>query len=174
MSASAALALLKAATADCTAQAAGFVSPGEVMAGLLAVDELRAHFLLLARTRGGSSAESAAVPPPAAYQAVDADQAPLTLLRLLTEIIVLVFCRLDARSLARVDAICSELYLDKPRPMTPVEEVLRQRAASRGRVCPAHLPPEFSSWAGHFAWLERRDEAWAPVAAGTTCSLFVA
>ena len=106
------------------------------------------------------------------------DLAPtaLTLLQLPVEAIVLVLGRLDARSLARVAATYSELNGDKPRPMmNSVVEALRQRATACGRVCPDRLPNYFSSWAAHLAWLEcRRDEAWTPVAAGRSGSLFVA
>jgi hypothetical protein len=141
---STALASLHVAAAECAAQAAGF-SPVEAAAGLLAADELRVLFLPLARTQGGGTAASAGVAPPTARRAVVADQAPLTLLQLPGEVLVLVFGRLGARSLARLAATCYELYRDKPRPMTPVEEALRQRAAARGRVCPARLPHEFNS-----------------------------
>ena len=128
------------------------------------------------RTRGGGSAALAGVAPPPAHQAVDADQAPLTLLQLPDEVLVLLLGRLDARSLARVAATCSELYRDKPPPMmSPVEEVLRQRAAARGHECPDRLRHEFFSWAAHLARLDRRrEEAWAPVAAGSACSFFAA
>jgi hypothetical protein len=114
---------LKAAAAECAAHAAG-ISPDEAAAGLLAADELRALFLQLTRTRGGVTAASAGVPPSAA-QAVAADQAPLTLLQLPAEVLVLVLLRLDARSLARFAATCSEPYRDKPRLMSPVEAALR-------------------------------------------------
>ena len=89
------------------------------------------------------------------------------------------FCRLDARSLARVAATCSELYKDTPR-QSSVVEVLRERAAARGRVCPSRLPPEFTTWAAHLAWLEieierrREIEAWSPVASCLEASFFVA
>ena len=49
------LASLKAAAADCFAAQASF-GPDEAVAGLLAANELRALFLPLARTRGGSEA----------------------------------------------------------------------------------------------------------------------
>ena len=166
------LASLQAAAADCAAQAAGF-SPDAAAAGLLVADQLRALFLPLAR--GLDAVPSAGALPPTAPHAAAAGNAHLTLLQLPAEVLILVFDRLDTQSLARVAATCSELCHHKPRPMTPVEEVLRHRAAARGRVCPARLPQEFSSWSAHLAWLEcRRDEAWAPVAAGFTQSLFVA
>ena len=80
--------------------------------------------------------------------------------------------RLDAFSLARFSATCSELFRE---PMTPVEEALRKRTAAGGRACPARLPQGFSSWPAHLAWLKRRrDEAWAPVGAGRLSSFFVA
>jgi hypothetical protein len=161
---SAALASLEAAAAaDRAAHVAGF-SPTEAASGLIATDEL-------ARTQGGGTAASAGVSP-AALQAVAADLAPLTLLQLPAEVLVLVLSRLDAFSLARFSATCSELFRE---PMTPVEEALRQRAAECGHVCPARLPHGFSSWPAHLAWLERRrDTAWARVAAGSSRSFFVA
>ena len=94
---SAAIALLQVAAAECAAQAAGF-SPVEAAAGLLAADELRALFLPLARTQGGGTAASAGVSPKAARQAVAVDQAPLTLLQLPAEVLLLVIGRLNARS----------------------------------------------------------------------------
>jgi hypothetical protein len=93
--------------------------------------------------RGGGAAASEGVPPPTARQAVAADQA-LALLQLPAEVLILMLGWLDARSLARVAATFSELYHGKSRPMTLVEEALRQRAAKRGRVCPDRLPLEFS------------------------------
>jgi hypothetical protein len=161
----AALASLKASAAECAAHAAVF-GPDEAATGLLASDEL-------ARMRGGGTAESAGVPPTAACQAVAADQAPLTLLQLPAEALVLVFGRLNMCSLACIAATCSEVFRE---PMNPVEEALRQRAAARGRMCPDRLPQDFSSWPSHLAWLERRrDNSWAPVTAGATVwSLFVA
>ena len=77
------------------------------------------------------------------------------------EVLVLEFCRLYVLSLARVAATCSGLYRDQPRPMIPVEEALRERAATRGHVSPGRLPEGVTSWVAHLAWLERRrDEAW--------------
>ena len=114
-----------------------------------------------AATRGVGTAASAGVLPPAAHQAAAADQAPLALLQLPAEVLVIVFGRLDARSPARLAATFSELFR---KPMTPAEEVLRQCAAERGRVCPSSLPLDFSSWAAHLAWFEagamRRGRPW--------------
>ncbi len=62
---------LKAAGVSCATQADGF-SPDDAAAGALAADD------------------------PAALQTVAADQAPLTLLQLPTEVLVLLFGRLDA------------------------------------------------------------------------------
>ena len=94
------------------------------------------------------------------------------LLQLPDEVLLLVLDWLDARNLARVAATCSKLYYQ---PMASVEVVLRQRAGLRGRVCPDSLPRGSSSWAVHLAWLEcRRNEAWAPVAAGISSSFFLA
>ena len=154
--------------ADGAAQAVGF-GPDEASACLIAANEL-------ARTHGRNLAAFAGVAPPARH-AVAADKAPptISLLQLLAEVLVLVFGRLDAISLASVAATCSELYRGKSRPMTLEEEALRQRAAAHSRVCPDRLPPGVSSWAAHLAWLaQRRDESWAPVAASSTCSFFVA
>ena len=136
MAADTALAALKVAAADCFAAQAGF-GPDEAAAGLLAADELRALFFPLAR--GRVTAPSAGVPPPAMV-AVAAEPSPLTLLQLPPDVIVLVFSLLDARSLARVAATCSGLYRDQPRPIAPVFEALRQRAAERGHVSPGRLP----------------------------------
>jgi alpha-tubulin suppressor-like RCC1 family protein len=105
-----------------------------------------------------------------------------TLLQLPPEILRLVLQWLDARSREHLDATCSGLYRNQPRPMTLVEETLRQRAAARGRVSPVRLPEGggSTSWVAHLACLESRcddearAEAWAPVAAGFWCSLFVA
>jgi hypothetical protein len=105
------------------------------------------------------------------------DPAPLRLLDLPPDILLLVFCRLDSRSLVRIAATCSMLYRDcLLRPMSLVEEVLRERAIARGYVSPVCLPEGgATSWVPHLAWLEcRRDEAWMPVAARTSSSFFVA
>ncbi len=119
------------------------------MAGLLAANELRAFFLPLAR--GRTAAPSTGAPPPAARLALAAEPAPLTLFHLPSEVIVLVVCRLDALSLARVAANCSGLYRDQPQPMTPVEKALRERAAARGYVSPGRLPEGATSRAAHLA-----------------------
>ena len=123
----------KSAAADCAAQNAGF-SPDESATGLIAADKL-------ARTRDGGIAESAGELPPATLQSVAADQAPLSLLQFPIEVLLLVLGRLDMQSLAHVAATCSALFHE---PMNPVEEALQQRAAARGRVCPARLPQDFS------------------------------
>jgi hypothetical protein len=111
-------------------------------AGLLVTDEL---------DRG--AAPSAGALLPATREATAAGQAPLTLLQLPAEVLVLVLCRLNTLGLARVATTCFELYPDKPaadepRPMTPVEEALRQRAAARGHLCPDRLAEVFSSSPG--------------------------
>jgi hypothetical protein len=157
---------VQASSSNCAAQE-GF-SPNKAASGLRAADEL-------ARTGGVDTAVSAGKPPPAARQAAAPDQAPLTLLQLPAEVLVIVFSRLEPLSLERLAATCSEIYYSKSRPMTPLEEALRQRAAEQGCGCPAHLPHEFSSWAVYLALLEHhRDEACAPVAAGCAISFFVA
>ena len=61
----------------------------------------------------------------------------------------MVLCRLDSCSLARVAASCSGLYRGPPRPMTPVEEALRERAAARGHVSPGRLPDGATSGLTH-------------------------
>ena len=103
------------------------------------------------------------------------DLVDLKLLELPHEVILLVFCRLDLHSLVHIAATCSRLYRDDPqRPMTLVEEALRERAMVRGYVSTLCLPEGVTSWVPHLAWLERRrDEAWAPVAARTSSSFFV-
>ena len=107
------------------------------------------------REQGGGTAASAGVPLPAAQQAVTADQAPLTLLQLPSEVPLLVFGRLDTCSLACVDATCSELFRE---PMNPVDEALRQRAAALGRVCPDCLPHDLST--GSSAGTTRLGRPW--------------
>ena len=98
-------------------------------------------------------------------------QAPLTLLQLPAEVIANLLVQLDVRSMLRIAATCSKIFRG---PTAPVEEALRQRAASRGRVFPDSLPQSFSSRAAHLAWLDcRRDEALAPAADGRLSSLFL-
>ena len=113
--AEAALASLKAAAADCFSAQAGF-GPAEAASSLVTTDELRALFL----ARCLAAAPSAGAPPPATSLAVAAAPAPLTLLQLPPDVLVLVFCRLDACSLALFAATCSGLYRDQPRPRTTV------------------------------------------------------
>jgi hypothetical protein len=162
---SAALASLLPAT-GCTARTKSF-SPDVLATGLLATDKL-------ARTRGGGTAEAACVLPPATLQAV-ADQAPLSLMQLTAEVLLLVLSRLDAQSLACFAAACSTCSAHFCESMTPVEEALRQRVVVRGHACPARFPQNFSSWQTHFAWLEhQRNEAYAPMAAAIGSSFFVA
>ena len=151
---SAALASLKAAAADCAAQASGF-SPEEAAAGLLTADE--------------PAREASGGPAPHTFTG---HQAPLTLLKLLVEVLVVVLGWLDARSLAHFAATCSELYCgkvdfpffplrerlrraDEPRSMTPVEEALRQRASARDRFCPDCQPLDFLHLAGSASRLAR-------------------
>lgn len=112
-----ALASLKAAAADCFAMQARF-GPDEAAAGLIASEELRALFIPVAPSR--ATAPSVGAPPPATSLAITAAPAPLTLLQLPPDVLVLVFCRLDACSLALVAATCSGLYHDQPRPRTTV------------------------------------------------------
>ena len=148
-------------------------------AGLLVADELRAVF----QESVDACAASAPVRGPGAKR-LRLDHAPLTLLQLPPDVVLLLFCRLDLRSLVCIATTCSRLYHeDPPRPMTLAEEALRERAVVRGYVSPVCLPEGgATSWVPYLAWLERRrDEAWAPVAAGvsgrqsaTVCSFFVA
>ena len=140
-------------------------------AGLRVAYQLRAVFQLSV----DACAASVSVCGPGANR-MQLDPVPLTLLELPPEILLLVLCRLDLRSLVRIAATCPRLYRDTPRPMTPVEEALRERAVVRGYASPVCLPEEgATSWVPHLAWLERRrDEAWAPVAARTSSSFFVA
>lgn len=56
------------------------------------------------------------------------------------KVLVLVLGRLEARRLARNAATCLDFYNNKSRLITPMEETLRQRAAARGCMSPAHLP----------------------------------
>ena len=56
--------------------------------------------LTLTLTQGGGTAASAGVPPPAAHD-IPADQAPLTVLQLPAEVLLLVLSWLDTPSLAR-------------------------------------------------------------------------
>ena len=122
----------------------------------------------VARTLVGCASVSVVVSPPASYVIAPGKA---KLLDLPNELLVLLLGWLDARNLVRVAATCPKLYYE---PMASVEVVLRQRAASRGRACPESLPLGSSSWAAHLAWLEhRRDEAWAPVAAGICSSFFL-
>ena len=116
-----------------------------------------------------AAAFAAAVHPvPTDTGATGADATPFTLTILPTDEILIVLLCLDARNLARAAATCRYLR-------DLVESALRLRAATRGRTCPDQLPVGFSSHAAHLAWLEcRRDEAWAPVAAGELVSFFVA
>ena len=94
------------------------------------------------------------------------------LLHLPFELVVLVLSHLDAKSMSRFAATCRAFFNG---PMNPVLASLVVRAASLGRVSPATPSCGFSSLALQLAWLEcRRDEAWMPVAAGWSCSFFVA
>jgi alpha-tubulin suppressor-like RCC1 family protein len=140
--------------------------------GLRVADELRAVFQWSIDTR-----EATPLPGADRVNRMRMDTLPLTLLELPPDVLLLLFCRLDLRSLMRIAATCSMLYRDpQTRPMTLVEEALRERAAARGYMSPMRLPEAgVTSWVQHLAWLERRrDEAWVPLAARTYCSFFVA
>ena len=138
-------------------------------AGLRVADELRAVF------QRSVDAVAASVRGPY-VNLTSLDTVHLRLLDLPPDVLLMVFVQLDSRSLLRIAATCSMLYRDyPPRPMTLVEEVLRTRAVMRGHTSPVRLPEGAASWVSHLAWLERRrDEAWAPVAAYTSSSFFVA
>ena len=59
--------------------------------------------------------------------------------------------------------------------MTPITEALRQRATARCQVCLNRLAEGFTSCAKNLTWLEcPREEVWAPVAATSFSSYFVA
>ena len=97
-----------------------------------------------------------------------------TLLQLPREVLVLVLCWLDVRSLMRFASTCTEFHRERM-TSAEIEEALRLRAARRGHVNPVRLPDGTNSWVAHLAWQERRrEEAHMPVAAGTDCSFFVA
>ena len=159
--AAAALASLKAVAADCFSTQAGF-GAAVAASDLVTVDKLRAFYLPLERGRAAA--------PSATRLALAAEPAPLTFLQLPPEVLVLVFCRLDARSLAHVAVTCSGLYRDPPRPMTPVEEALLERAAACGHVsrdvCPMEPPRGRRTLPGLIASATGRGRQWrvAPTA----------
>lgn len=111
---------------------------------------------------------------------VRADSPP-RLLQLPDEVLMVVLNRLDARSLGSLAATCTDIQ-------PQVAEVLSQRATAHDQRSVAHLPgntnrdraaqlPRNFSMVARLAWLEcerRRNEAWAPVAAGAIGSFIVA
>lgn len=99
---------------------------------------------------------------------------PLRLNDLPSDVLARVFCILDALSMVRVFATCTDIRYRTSGDVTLLEETIRHRAADRGRVCPAQMPPDFTSREAHLAWLDACDVAWAPVAGGPTCAYFVA
>jgi hypothetical protein len=120
-SAAAALASLRSAADSCTRDAVRFTEQ-ERANGMVIVDELRALFANTGR--------------PARHAA---ERHPSLLQDLPPELLLAVIRRLDSRSLARLASTCRVMWADRPRPMSPVEEVLRQRAAER--PCDSRVPP---------------------------------
>ena len=113
--------------------------------------------------------------------AIQADTTHMDLLGLPDEVLVQILERVDARSLGRLTATCTEIQRQ-------VEEVLSQRTAAHrrshyapfpdhtGNLHVAQLPINFSA-VSRLIWLECeriRNEAWVPIAAGATTSFIVA
>lgn len=173
---SSALASLRAATAECVFQGAGF-SPGDTATGLHAADELHALFLALVPTQGGGAPRRRGGSAGAARRAVAAGQAPLTLLQLPAEILVLVLCR----SAHHVQPGPRRCHMLGTLPRQAAADVSRgggaaaaRRASRRAAACVlTACPQDFSSWPAHVAVLKRRHaEALPPVAAGGTGRFF--
>jgi alpha-tubulin suppressor-like RCC1 family protein len=129
MGADAALASLRAAAAVCTRIGADFTERQRAE-GLVTVAELQALF---------ASPET-----PVRHAAVR--YRPSLLDCLPPELLVAVLRLLDNRSLVRFACTCSLMYMDRPRPMTPVEEALRQCAAESARSIPRTFPARFQGW----------------------------
>ena len=99
------------------------------------------------------------------------EQAPLALLELPTELLVMVLMFLDSNNLARFASTCTALFSSST---NPVSDALRQRAAFRGHASSARPPEKMCSSAVHLAWLERRYiEERHFAAGGLVCSFFV-
>lgn len=101
------------------------------------------------------------------------EQRAWTLMQFPREVLVLVLCWLDVRSLLRFASTCMELHCQQMIAVE-VEEALRMRAARRGHVNPVRKPDGTDSWVVYLDWLERRrEEACMPVAAGASSSFFL-
>lgn len=153
----AALQALRAAAASCGRNRAGFTD-SERAAGLAIAEYLRTCFSAAPLQTGEAGQEPA----------------PQSLLeRLPAEVPLAVLRQAGTRELARLATTCRLFYSDLPRPVTVIEEALRQRAAARGSSIPRCLPPHASGWV---PWLLRRESlavAQLTVAAGVSHSVFV-
>jgi hypothetical protein len=89
------------------------------------------------------------------------------------ELLVSVIRLLDTCSLAHFAFTCRFLYADRPRPMTPVEEALRQRAAERARFIPRCCPAGFNGWVPFLLHHDSLADGRTSVAAGCTHSFFL-
>jgi hypothetical protein len=131
-----ALASLRTTAGNCTRNHVGF-NKQQRADGMAIVDELRALF-----ASPGTPACRAAVPCPSLLE----DLPP--------ELLTAVIRWLDNQSLVRLTSTCRLMYFDRPRPMTTVEEALRQRAMEHPLLIQRSLPARFSGWV---PFLLRRD-----------------
>lgn len=153
------LALLREAIA---AASTATLSADDHRAALTLCEEL-AH-TLRARVPASSSSGSAAGPPePKRPDSTGA--APLELLTLPPELVLLVLAKLPVQDLAHTDCVCSGMH-GPPRPRGMVEQTLRFRAAEAGRSVPATLPAGEACWTQALLWHERRPGATAQLDAG--------
>jgi hypothetical protein len=136
MRSDAALASLRAAAGKCTRNRVGF-SKQQRADGMAIVDELRALF-----ASPGTPVCPAAVPCPSLLEVLP------------PELLIAVICRLDNQSLVCFAFTCRLMYSDRPRPITPVEEALRQCATKRNNLIPRSPPARFNGWV---PFLLRRD-----------------
>lgn len=87
------------------------------------------------------------------------------------EVQVFVLAFLDAKSLSRVAATCTELFRNQT---NQVVDALCMHAAVHHCVCPDRLPNALTSWSSYLAFIEcRQSEAWVPVATGLSSAFFV-
>jgi hypothetical protein len=135
MRSDAALASLRVAAGNCTTNRVVFTEQQRAE-GMAIVDELRALFA------SGTPVRRAAVPCPSLLEVLP------------PELLIAVIHWLDNRSLVRFASTCRLMYSYRPRPMTPVEEALRQRATKRNNLIPRSLPARFNGWV---PFLLRRD-----------------
>jgi hypothetical protein len=156
MGSGAALAHLRAAAADCTKNRAGFTE-WQRAEGMVIIDELRSLF---------------ATPEIPVRHAAERGR-PSLLEGLPPELLVAVLRLLDKRSLVRFASTCRPLYEDRPRPMTPVEEALMQRAAERGLSIPRSFPERFRGWVPLLLRHGGLAEGQCSVAAGCAHSLLI-